>query len=191
MYVCVCVFQCQFNPCFPGVRCVNTAPGFRCEKCPRGYTGPELNGVGVSYAKTHKQVKQNNALHKSNSVWFTAYKNFYFVYFMHTFSQVCEDIDECLGPPENGGCTANSHCYNSAVRTRDLHGACFQCIVFSHFWLWTLHRVPSAVENVKLASQVTRIQAAMVPDFAPTVNQTPATSMPSVLWKETAALAVW
>uniref|UniRef100_A0AAX7U801 Thrombospondin 4a n=1 Tax=Astatotilapia calliptera TaxID=8154 RepID=A0AAX7U801_ASTCA len=76
------VDECQFNPCFPGVRCVNTAPGFRCEKCPRGYTGPELNGVGVSYAKTHKQV--------------------------------CEDIDECLGPPENGGCTANSHCYNTA-----------------------------------------------------------------------------
>uniref|UniRef100_A0A3Q4G7I5 Thrombospondin 4a n=1 Tax=Neolamprologus brichardi TaxID=32507 RepID=A0A3Q4G7I5_NEOBR len=76
------VDECQFNPCFPGVRCVNTVPGFRCEKCPRGYTGPELNGVGVSYAKTHKQV--------------------------------CEDIDECLGPPENGGCTANSHCYNTA-----------------------------------------------------------------------------
>uniref|UniRef100_A0A665WDH1 Thrombospondin 4a n=1 Tax=Echeneis naucrates TaxID=173247 RepID=A0A665WDH1_ECHNA len=75
------VDECQFNPCFPGVRCVNTAPGFRCEKCPLGYTGPELNGAGVSYAKSNKQV--------------------------------CEDIDECLGPPENGGCTANSHCYNT------------------------------------------------------------------------------
>uniref|UniRef100_A0A3B4UT62 Thrombospondin 4a n=1 Tax=Seriola dumerili TaxID=41447 RepID=A0A3B4UT62_SERDU len=75
------VDECQFNPCFPGVRCVNTAPGFRCEKCPLGYTGPEINGVGVSYAKSHKQV--------------------------------CEDIDECLGPPENGGCTADSHCYNT------------------------------------------------------------------------------
>ncbi|XP_076587557.1 thrombospondin-4a [Chaetodon auriga] len=75
------VDECQFNPCFPGVRCVNIAPGFRCEQCPLGYTGPQLTGVGVSYAKTHKQV--------------------------------CEDIDECLGPPENGGCTANSHCYNS------------------------------------------------------------------------------
>ncbi|CAG07859.1 unnamed protein product, partial [Tetraodon nigroviridis] len=27
--------------------------------------------------------------------------------------EACEDIDECLGPPENGGCTANSHCYNT------------------------------------------------------------------------------
>ncbi|XP_034450552.1 thrombospondin-4a isoform X1 [Hippoglossus hippoglossus] len=75
------VDECQFKPCFPGVRCVNTAPGFRCERCPEGYTGPEINGVGVSYAKSHKQV--------------------------------CEDIDECLGPPENGGCTANSHCHNT------------------------------------------------------------------------------
>ncbi|KAI3372910.1 hypothetical protein L3Q82_023353 [Scortum barcoo] len=75
------VDECLFKPCFPGVPCVNTAPGFRCGKCPLGYIGPEINGVGVSYAKTHKQV--------------------------------CEDIDECLGPPENGGCTPNSHCYNS------------------------------------------------------------------------------
>lgn len=75
------VDECKFNPCFPGVRCVNTAPGFRCEKCPLGYTGPQLTGVGVSYAKTNKQV--------------------------------CDDIDECLGPPENGGCTANSHCHNT------------------------------------------------------------------------------
>ncbi|KAF3850907.1 hypothetical protein F7725_012679 [Dissostichus mawsoni] len=75
------VDECQFQPCYPGVRCVNTAPGFRCEKCPLGYSGPEINGVGVSYAKSHKQV--------------------------------CEDIDECLGPPQNGGCTANSHCHNT------------------------------------------------------------------------------
>ncbi|KAK9522677.1 hypothetical protein VZT92_019126 [Zoarces viviparus] len=75
------VDECQFNPCYPGVRCVNTAPGFRCEKCPLGYSGPEITGVGVSYAKSHKQV--------------------------------CGDIDECLGPPKNGGCTANSHCHNT------------------------------------------------------------------------------
>ncbi|KAF7200142.1 thrombospondin-4a [Nothobranchius furzeri] len=75
------VDECKFNPCFPGVRCVNTAPGFLCEKCPLGYSGPQINGVGVSYAKSHKQV--------------------------------CNDLDECLSPPESGGCTANSHCYNT------------------------------------------------------------------------------
>nr|XP_040052565.1 thrombospondin-4a [Gasterosteus aculeatus aculeatus]XP_040052566.1 thrombospondin-4a [Gasterosteus aculeatus aculeatus] len=75
------VDECKFNPCYPGVRCVNTAPGFRCEKCPLGYNGPEINGVGVSYAKSRKQV--------------------------------CDDIDECLGPPKDGSCTENSHCYNT------------------------------------------------------------------------------
>ncbi|KAM3867546.1 thrombospondin-4a [Diretmus argenteus] len=75
------VNECLFNPCFPGVRCVNTAPGFRCERCPLGYTGPEIDGVGVAYAQSHKQV--------------------------------CEDVDECLGPPDNGGCTANSNCHNT------------------------------------------------------------------------------
>ncbi|XP_018614998.1 thrombospondin-4-B-like [Scleropages formosus] len=50
------VDECQFNPCFPGVRCINTAPGFRCEACPRGYTGQAVQGVGVQYAQTHKQV---------------------------------------------------------------------------------------------------------------------------------------
>lgn len=71
---------------------------------------------------------------------------------------MCEDIDECLGPPENGGCTANSHCYNSMVRPLELvndyyHTALkkvFDCVCT------VLTRVPSAVESVKLASQVTR-----------------------------------
>ncbi|XP_077570797.1 thrombospondin-4-B-like isoform X2 [Stigmatopora nigra] len=73
--------ECQFNPCYPGVKCENTAPGFRCGKCPKGYDGPELNGVGIFYAQSNKQM--------------------------------CEDIDECLNPPQLGGCTANSHCINT------------------------------------------------------------------------------
>lgn len=48
--------QCRYNPCFPGVRCVNTAPGFRCETCPPGYTGPTVQGIGLTYAKSNKQV---------------------------------------------------------------------------------------------------------------------------------------
>lgn len=48
--------QCRYSPCFPGVRCVNTVPGFRCETCPPGYTGQTVQGVGLSYAKSNKQV---------------------------------------------------------------------------------------------------------------------------------------
>nr|XP_055036115.1 thrombospondin-4-B [Misgurnus anguillicaudatus] len=55
-YSCDDVDECQFNPCFPGVRCVNMAPGFRCEACPRGFTGKAVEGVGVTFAQTHKQV---------------------------------------------------------------------------------------------------------------------------------------
>lgn len=59
------------------------------------------------------------------------------------------------------------------------------------FWLSiVLTRAPSAAVSAKLASQVIRWEAAMVPGFAPTVNPTPATPMPIVLWRETAALAV-
>uniref|UniRef100_A0A673CHZ0 Thrombospondin-4-B n=1 Tax=Sphaeramia orbicularis TaxID=375764 RepID=A0A673CHZ0_9TELE len=50
------VDECQFNPCFPGVKCVNTAPGFRCDACPLGYTGLAVEGVGVLFAQTNKQV---------------------------------------------------------------------------------------------------------------------------------------
>lgn len=64
--VLVGVFQCQFNPCFSGVPCVNTAPGFHCGQCPLGYTGPEITGVGVSYAKSNKQVQQQQ---KENTLY--------------------------------------------------------------------------------------------------------------------------
>uniref|UniRef100_A0A8C6KQD5 Thrombospondin 4b n=1 Tax=Nothobranchius furzeri TaxID=105023 RepID=A0A8C6KQD5_NOTFU len=50
------VDECQFNPCFPGVKCVNTAPGFRCDACPLGYIGLPVEGVGIVFAQTNKQV---------------------------------------------------------------------------------------------------------------------------------------
>uniref|UniRef100_A0A8C7DP03 Thrombospondin 4b n=1 Tax=Oncorhynchus kisutch TaxID=8019 RepID=A0A8C7DP03_ONCKI len=56
-FSCDDVDECQFNPCFPGVKCVNTAPGFRCDACPLGYSGLAVEGVGVVYAQTNKQVK--------------------------------------------------------------------------------------------------------------------------------------
>lgn len=62
---------------------------------------------------------------------------------------------------------------------------------YPSFWLSTVFtRALTAVENVRLASQVTRWEAAMGPGFAPTVNPTPVTPTLSVLWSEMAALAV-
>ncbi|KFO22607.1 Cartilage oligomeric matrix protein [Fukomys damarensis] len=48
--------QCDAHPCFPRVRCVNTSPGFRCEPCPDGFSGPAHEGVGLAFAKASKQV---------------------------------------------------------------------------------------------------------------------------------------
>ncbi|KAK1345153.1 hypothetical protein QTO34_013863 [Cnephaeus nilssonii] len=47
---------CKYHPCYPGVRCVNLAPGFRCDACPVGFTGSMVQGVGISFAKSNKQV---------------------------------------------------------------------------------------------------------------------------------------
>uniref|UniRef100_A0A8C9WMF2 Thrombospondin 4b n=1 Tax=Scleropages formosus TaxID=113540 RepID=A0A8C9WMF2_SCLFO len=55
-FSCDDVDECQFNPCFPGVRCVNMAPGFRCEACPLGFSGQAFQGMGATFAQTHKQV---------------------------------------------------------------------------------------------------------------------------------------
>ncbi|XP_041932335.1 thrombospondin-3b-like [Alosa alosa] len=44
------------QPCFSAEGCVNTARGFSCEPCPRGFSGQVVSGVGVEYAKSHKQV---------------------------------------------------------------------------------------------------------------------------------------
>ncbi|KAF3848643.1 hypothetical protein F7725_015140 [Dissostichus mawsoni] len=63
--------ECQFNPCFPGVKCVNTAPGFRCDACPLGYSGLAIEGVGIVYAQTNKQVCDDvdECKGTNNGVW--------------------------------------------------------------------------------------------------------------------------
>ncbi|XP_023646247.1 thrombospondin-3a-like [Paramormyrops kingsleyae] len=43
------------QPCFSAAACVNSAPGFSCQPCPPGFTGPPVTGVGLEFAKIHKQ----------------------------------------------------------------------------------------------------------------------------------------
>ncbi|EGV97430.1 Cartilage oligomeric matrix protein [Cricetulus griseus] len=50
--------QCNAHPCFPRVRCVNTSPGFRCEACPPGYSGPTHEGVGLAFAKICMDINE-------------------------------------------------------------------------------------------------------------------------------------
>nr|NP_001121588.1 thrombospondin Bii precursor [Ciona intestinalis]ABD14152.1 thrombospondin Bii [Ciona intestinalis] len=44
------------NPCSPLTSCVNTEPGYQCTPCPLGYTGGGAEGVGIDYARSHRQV---------------------------------------------------------------------------------------------------------------------------------------
>ncbi|KAK6468076.1 thrombospondin-4-like [Huso huso] len=53
---CTDIDECTMSPCHPAVRCMNTAPGFHCGPCPAGYSGPTLEGVGLSFARANKQV---------------------------------------------------------------------------------------------------------------------------------------
>ncbi|XP_069009453.1 cartilage oligomeric matrix protein [Embiotoca jacksoni] len=53
---CTDVDECTVMPCHMGVRCINTSPGFRCGFCPAGYTGPQVQGFGLTYATANKQV---------------------------------------------------------------------------------------------------------------------------------------
>uniref|UniRef100_A0AAR2LIU1 Thrombospondin 3 n=1 Tax=Pygocentrus nattereri TaxID=42514 RepID=A0AAR2LIU1_PYGNA len=43
------------QPCYSPSACVNTVKGFSCEPCPQGLWGPPLSGVGLEFAKNHKQ----------------------------------------------------------------------------------------------------------------------------------------
>lgn len=51
--------QCDLaEPCDPLVRCINMAPGFRCDPCPSGYTGSGhagLQGQGLEFARRNRQ----------------------------------------------------------------------------------------------------------------------------------------
>lgn len=55
--VCFDINECELQqPCHPGVQCINLEPGYRCGQCPVGYTSPKVEGVGLTQARTHKQV---------------------------------------------------------------------------------------------------------------------------------------
>uniref|UniRef100_A0A8D3EBM2 Thrombospondin 4a n=1 Tax=Scophthalmus maximus TaxID=52904 RepID=A0A8D3EBM2_SCOMX len=127
------VDECQFNPCFPGVRCVNTAPGFRCEKCPKGYTGQEINGVGVSYAKSNKQVCEDidECQVLGNNGGCTANSHCHNT--MGSFRCGCEGTRLCPNGQPNP-CDANAECVverdgSISCRVKDLRKCfCDNCV---------------------------------------------------------------
>ncbi|KAG7477060.1 hypothetical protein MATL_G00089220 [Megalops atlanticus] len=120
-FSCDDVDECQFNPCFPGVQCVNTAPGFRCEACPLGYTGQILEGVGITYAQTHKQAcndvdeckRPDNGGCTSNSICHNSVGSYH-----------CGSCKEGYVGDQVKGCKPERSCGNSLLNPCDVNAEC-------------------------------------------------------------------
>ncbi|KAA8584439.1 hypothetical protein FQN60_008224 [Etheostoma spectabile] len=115
------VNECQFNPCFPGVKCVNTAPGFRCDACPLGYTGLTVEGVGILFAQTNKQVCDdideckgpNNGGCTANSICHNSVGSFY-----------CGSCKSGFTGDPVKGCKPEISCGNSLTNPCDINAQC-------------------------------------------------------------------
>ncbi|XP_019730944.1 cartilage oligomeric matrix protein isoform X1 [Hippocampus comes] len=112
--------SCVPNPCYPGVRCIETPRGPSCGPCPEGMEGNGTHCTDVdecSVIPCHRGVRCINTLpgfhcgpcpsgysgpqvHGVSIAYATANK------------QVCKDIDEC-DIRTNGGCVENSICLNT------------------------------------------------------------------------------
>lgn len=54
---CQDIDECQeVRPCHPQAVCVNLNPGYKCGPCPAGYTGKAIQGAGLEFARSNKQV---------------------------------------------------------------------------------------------------------------------------------------
>lgn len=139
LILCAPFSQCNAHPCFPRVRCINTSPGFHCEACPPGFNGPTHEGVGLTFAKTNKQVREagDPTFMAEGSEWHFVQKTrsnekvlavggwgagckeawpMGKVCCLPVVSvpQVCTDINECETGQHN--CVPNSVCVNTRVR---------------------------------------------------------------------------
>uniref|UniRef100_A0A665WCX9 Thrombospondin 4a n=1 Tax=Echeneis naucrates TaxID=173247 RepID=A0A665WCX9_ECHNA len=96
--------QCPPRTCFRQDMCIRSESGdFSCAPCPDEYTGDGVYCDDVDEV----WIMNSSRYAVASELGLTVAQC------LSSFCVVCEDIDECLGPPENGGCTANSHCYNT------------------------------------------------------------------------------
>lgn len=116
------LIQCPVGTCFRQNMCIHTdTGGFQCAPCPDGYTGDGVRCDDVDECQFSPCFPGVPCVNTAPGfrcgqcpLGYTGPEiNGVGVSYAKTNKQVCEDIDECLGPPENGGCTANSHCYNT------------------------------------------------------------------------------
>ncbi|CAL1615968.1 unnamed protein product [Knipowitschia caucasica] len=114
--------QCPAGTCFRQNMCIpNESGGWRCAPCPDGFTGDgvrcddvdecQFNPCfdGVSCVNTAPGFRCDKCPRGYTGPELTGVG----VSYAQTHKQMCDDIDECLGPPDNGGCTPNSQCHNT------------------------------------------------------------------------------
>ena len=53
---CEDIDECEYRPCNPNSQCINLMPGYRCGACPPGYTGRQIQGIGIEFARANRQV---------------------------------------------------------------------------------------------------------------------------------------
>ncbi|XP_061762351.1 thrombospondin-4a [Nerophis ophidion] len=113
--------SCPPGTCFRQDMCLPSASGgYQCAPCPDGYTGdgvhcddidecqfdPCFSGVRCENTAPGFRCGRCPLGYRGPEI------NGMGISDAQSDKQVCEDIDECLNPPEIGGCTPNSHCYN-------------------------------------------------------------------------------
>ncbi|KAF3695867.1 Thrombospondin-4-B [Channa argus] len=106
----------QQNMCIP-----SESGGFQCAPCPDGYTGDGMHCDDVDECQFKPCFPGVPCVNTAPGfrcekcpLGYTGPEiNGVGVSYAKSHKQACKDIDECLGPPENGGCTTNSHCYNT------------------------------------------------------------------------------
>ncbi|KAG7264247.1 hypothetical protein CRUP_016250 [Coryphaenoides rupestris] len=92
---CKDIDECGAWPCFSHSSCINTPGGFTCQPCPAGFWGPPMSGVGLEYAKSHRQGSYRCGSCKPG--------------FLGNQTHGCVPKRSCAGLTFNP-CDANGHC---------------------------------------------------------------------------------
>ncbi|CAG0892634.1 unnamed protein product [Darwinula stevensoni] len=117
-----------YRPCDPRVRCTNTIPGYRCDPCPKGYTGSSgYQGIGLEQATIRRQIcydineceDGNNGGCVRNSICINIEGSFKCGecsegFYGNQTSGCYEQPGRC---PDGSFCDANADCYRPPSRT--------------------------------------------------------------------------
>uniref|UniRef100_A0A8D3EF07 Thrombospondin 4b n=1 Tax=Scophthalmus maximus TaxID=52904 RepID=A0A8D3EF07_SCOMX len=140
--------KCAPGVCFREDMCIETATGVECGPCPDGYAGDGFHCDDVDECQFNPCFAGVKCVNTAPGYRCDACPLGYTglavegvgVLFAKTYTQLCDDVDECKGP-NNGGCAANSvftgftgdqvkgckpeiSCGNSLTNPCDINGQC-------------------------------------------------------------------